>query len=88
MIAAGAILPKMPADFVFDHSFVISSFTMTIQRGFKVYNLKSKNTYLTSEMVEQIKKTNRGQSVVFENIIARDPEGIDREISSIVLTIN
>ncbi len=88
MIAAGAILPKMPADFEFDHSFVISSFTMTIQRGFKVYNLESKNTYLTSEMVEQIKKTNRGQSVVFENIIARDPEGIDREISSIVLTIN
>lgn len=61
---------------------------MTIQRGFKVYNLESKNTYLTNEMIDQIKKTNRGQSVVFENIIARDPEGVDREISPIVLTIN
>lgn len=88
MIAAGAILPKMPDDFDFDHYFVISSFTMSLQRGFKVYNLDSKNTYLTKEMIGQIEKTNRGQSIVFENIIVRDPEGKEREISPIVLTIN
>lgn len=88
MIAAGAVLPKMPEDFDFDLSFEITSFTMTIQRGFKVYNLKSKDTYLTAEMIAQIKKTNRGQSVVFENIMVKDPEGDEREISPIVLTIN
>ncbi len=88
MLAAGALTPKMPDDFDFDHSFVISSFTMTIQRGFKVYNLDSKNTYLTTEMIDQLKKTNRGQNVVFENIIARDPDGIERTLASIILTIN
>ena len=88
MIAAGALAPKMPDDFEFDHSFVISSFTMTVQRGFKVYNLDSKNAYLTTEMIDQIKQTNRGQSVVFENIMARDPDGIERTLSPIVLTIN
>ncbi|MBI9039200.1 MAG: hypothetical protein JEY97_13785 [Bacteroidales bacterium] len=88
MIAAGVISPKMPSDFEFDHSFVISSFTMTIQRGFKVYHFNSSNSYLTDEMIEQIKRTNRGQNIVFENIVARDPDGIDRTISPLVLTIN
>lgn len=88
MIAAGAISPKMPDDFEFDHTFVISSYTMTIQRGFKVYNFESKNSYLTNEMIDELKRTNRGQSVVFEKIIARDSEGGEREISPIVLTIN
>lgn len=87
MIAAGAISPKMPVDFEFDHSFVISSFTMTLQRGFRVYNFNSKNSYLTNEMIDQIKRTNRGQSIVFENIIVRDSDGNDRSISPIVLTI-
>jgi hypothetical protein len=88
IITAGVITPKMPDDFEFDHPFVIGSFTMTIQRGFKVYNYESKNPYLTSEMIEQIKRTNRGQNIVFENIIARDPNGIDRRLSPIVVTIN
>lgn len=88
MIAAGAVAPKMPDDFEFDHTFVISSFTMTIQRGFKVYNLESKNAYLTNEMIDELKRTNRGQSIVFEKIIARDSEGVEREIAPIVLTIN
>ena len=88
MIAAGVISPKMPSDFEFDHSFLISSFTMTIQRGFKVYHFNSSNSYLTDEMIEQIKRTNRGQNIVFEDIIARDPDGVERTISPIVLTIN
>jgi gliding motility-associated protein GldM len=88
MIAAGTLSPKMPADFEFDHSFVISSFTMTIQKGFRVYHFNSNNSYFTDEMIEQINRTNRGQNIVFENIVARDPDGIDRSLSPIVLTIN
>ncbi|MCD4680516.1 MAG: gliding motility protein GldM [Bacteroidales bacterium] len=88
LIVAGALSPQMPEDFDFDHSFVISSFTMTIQRGFKVYNYDSKNSYLTNEMIEQIKRTNRGQNIVFENIIVLDPSGFRRTLSAIVLTIN
>jgi len=88
MTADGVLSPKMPDDFDFDHSFVIKSFTMTIQRGFKVYNLKSKDAYLTKEMLAEIKRTNRGQNIVFENIVVRDPYNIDRILSPIVLTIN
>lgn len=88
MIAAGTITPKMPEDFEFDLSFEVTSFTMTIQRGFKVYNLNSNNSYLTDEMIQQIKRTNRGQNIMFENIIARDPDSLNRTLAPIVLTIN
>lgn len=88
MIAAGALSPKMPEDFDFDLSFEVISFTMTIQRGFKVYNFKAENSYLTDEMIEQIKRTNRGQNIVFENIVVRDPDSLTRTLAPIVLTIN
>lgn len=88
LIAAGAIIPRMPDDFDFASTFVVSSFSMSIQRGFKIYSLESKSAYLTSEMVDHIRRSNRGQSIVFENIVTRDSEGLEREISPIVLTIN
>ncbi|MFK5969350.1 MAG: gliding motility protein GldM [Candidatus Marithrix sp.] len=88
MIAAGALAPKMPDDFEFDLSFKIISFTMTIQRGFKIYNFKSTNSYLTDEMVQQLKRTNRGQNVVFENIVVSDPDSLNRTLAPIILTIN
>ncbi len=88
IIAAGAISPKLPDDFDFDYNFTISSFTMTIQRGFVTKHYNSNNAYLTTEMKEQILKTNRGQTIVFENIIALDPNKIIRQLSPIVLTIN
>ncbi len=88
MIAAATLSPKMPDDFEFDYPFVISSFTMAIQRGFRVYHFDSNNFYLTDEMTDQIKRANRGQNIVFENIVARDPDGIERTLSPIVLTIN
>lgn len=88
MIAAGALSPKMPEDFEFDIHFEVISFTMTLQRGFKVYNYNSEDSYLTDEMVQQIKRTNRGQNIVFENIVVRDPDDLERTLAPIVLTIN
>ncbi len=88
MIVAGALTPKMPEDFEFDIPFEVTSFTMTLQRGFKVYNFNSSTSYLTDEMIQQIKRTNRGQNIVFENIIVSDPNGLDRTLAPIVLTIN
>ena len=87
MLAAGGLAPKMPEDFDFDQTFVISSFTMTMQRGFQMYHYKSDNAYFTAEMRDQIKRTNRGQNIIFENIIARDPNGIDRKLAPIILSI-
>lgn len=88
LIAAGAIVPKMPSDFRFEIYFKISSFKMTIQRGFNVYHFVAENGILTEEMIEQIEITNRGQSLLFENIIAVGPYGDERSLSPIILTIN
>lgn len=87
MIAAGMLVAKMPDDFEFAYSFSIKSFTMTIQRGFNVTNYKSGNANLTEEMIQQVKRTNKGQKIVIEDIIAIDPLGSERLLSPIVLNI-
>jgi gliding motility-associated protein GldM len=87
MIAAGVIIPRMPDDFEFDHTFVIKSFTLTVQRGFKIYNFQSENDELTEEMILQLKQTNRGQNIVFEDIVAVNPFGDERILSPIILRI-
>lgn len=88
LLAAGAIVPSMPSDFGFNLYFEIISFELTIQRGFNVYHFTSDNGVLTDEMIEQIEITNRGQNLLFENIMARGPYGDERSLSPIILTIN
>ncbi len=88
LVAAGAIIPKMPEDFEFDLNYRIISFTMTLQRGLEVWSDKSNNNRLTEDMIKQIKSANRGQKVWFEKIVARGPDNIDRPLSPIILTIN
>lgn len=87
LMAAGAITPKISDDFEYDLSFEILSFQMTIQRGFNVYHFSATGGKFTSEMVEQIAKANNNQTVLFDNIIARGPDGVDRPLSPIFLTI-
>lgn len=87
MLAAGALVPKMPDDFDFDQTFVINSFTMTLQRGSENYRYKSRNSYFTAEMRRQIQRTNRGQNIIFEHITARDANGRIRKLAPIILTI-
>jgi len=88
LIAAGNIIPRMPDDFDFDYSFQIISFKMTMQRGFNVFNYESKSSKLTEEMVNEIRKTNRGQAIIFGEIVARGPDGADRILPPILLTIS
>jgi gliding motility-associated protein GldM len=88
MLAAGALAPKMPDDFDFDQTFVINSFVMTIQRGFQVLHFKSNNAYFTTAMKDQIERTNRGQNIIFDHIVAKDANGRKRSLAPIILTIN
>jgi gliding motility-associated protein GldM len=87
LIEAGKIIAKLPNDFEFDYSFQIISFQMSMQRGFYDYQYQSKSNKLTEEMITQIKNTNRGQQIIFENIIARGPEGINRVLSPLIIKI-
>jgi gliding motility-associated protein GldM len=87
LIAAGKIIARMPDDFEFDYAFRILSFRMTMQRGFNVYHYDSQSGNLTDEMIRQIKNTNRGQALIFEEIVARSPDGGNRILSPLVVTI-
>lgn len=88
LIAAGAVSPQLPEDFDFDYKFVVKSFTLSIQRGFKTLHFHSGSAYLTPEMIEEIRKTNRGQSIVFENVEVLDPFNASRVLAPIVLAID
>ena len=88
LIAAGAISPQLPEDFDFDFNFNVRSFTMSIQRGFKTFSFNATNAYLTPEMIDEIRKTNRGQKIVFENIEVLDPFKASRILAPIVLSID
>jgi len=88
LISAGNIIARMPDDFEFDYQFQIRSFKMTMQRGFNVNHYDSQSSRLTDEMIKQIKNTNRGQTIIFEDIIARSPDGADRTLSPLIISIN
>ena len=88
LLAAGAIVPKIPDDFEYNLAFQIRSFQMTIQRGFNIYHFSAEGGKLSDEMMEQIAKAKTNQTILFDNIIARGPDGADRPLSPIFLTID
>ena len=88
IIAAGAIIPKMPIDFDFEYPMTIVSFQMRLQRGFQNYQLSSQNNQLTVEMIDQIRRTNRGQIIIFDQIKAVGPANEELNLSPINLSIN
>lgn len=88
LIAAGRIVPKMPNDFEFEYPVKIKSFKLSMQRGFNKYTYDSKGERLTQEMIKQINKTNRGQILVFENIVASGPDDPNIILPSIIMTLN
>jgi gliding motility-associated protein GldM len=87
MIEAGKISIKMPNDFDFEYSSQIISFRMTMERGFTVSNYDAQSGNLTDEMIQQLRRTNRGQGVVFEDIIMRGSDGVNRTLSPLYITI-
>lgn len=87
ILSAGKIVPMMPADFEFNYAFQVVSFRMTMQRGFNTYNYDSPNGDLTEEMIAQIRKTNRGQVLLFEEIVVNGPENDKRNLPPFFITV-
>jgi gliding motility-associated protein GldM len=87
LISSGRISARMPSDFEFDYSYQVVSFKMNMQKGFTDYNMESQSNKLTDEMIQEIKRTNKGQIITFDNIIARGTDGVNIELSPIVLTL-
>ena len=89
LVEAGAIVPKMPSDFEFDLNYKVISFKMTmLLRGTEIWSDQSSNNRLTIDMINNIRSANKGQKIWFENIIARGPDNLDRQLAPIILTIN
>lgn len=87
LILSGKIVLTMPADFEFEYTYNILSFNMKMQRGFTDYQFESKSEKLTDEMKAELKKTNRGQIIIFDEIIARGPDGTNRTLAPLYLSI-
>lgn len=87
IISAGKIVPMMPADFDFNYAFQVVSFRLTMDRGFNTYNYNSPNESLTDEMIQEIRRTNRGQVLLFENIIVNGPGNDKRNLPPFFITV-
>jgi len=87
ILGAGQIIASMPPEFEFNFNFKILSFKLIMERGFETYTYESNNENLTDEMIQQIQRTNRGQILTFENIIALGPSNEKRELPSFYITV-
>ncbi len=88
LLIAGQLTARLPDDFEFDYPFEIKSFTMNLQKGFNSYRFESKSEKLTNEMKNEIKATNRGQVVVFDEIVVSEPGGGSRTLNPLILRLN
>lgn len=87
LIGAKKIIPMMPADFEFDYEFKVLSFRMTMQRGFNSYNYDASDENLTEDMIQQIRKSNRGQVLLFEEIVVEGPGNDKRNLPPFFITV-
>jgi len=86
MLAAGAIIPQMPADFEFQLDFIITSFTFVSIRSGDVFEELTKGNRLNDKMKNFLQTAKRGTKVWLENIYAKGPDG-NRKLATISLTI-
>ena len=86
--ASGGVIAKMPQDFDFEVSFIVTSFTMQTIVGTEAYPmLTARNNKFTPEMMSQINsKAKKGTKIYFENIMVKAPEG-NRKIADISIRI-
>ena len=87
LIAAGAIIPKMPEDFEFDLNFIIVSYTFTSVRSGDIFERQGRGNLLSDEMKNFIRASRRGTKIWLENIIAKGPDG-NRPLGTISLVLN
>jgi gliding motility-associated protein GldM len=87
VLASGAIIPRMPADFEFNLNFNIISFKFSGNRKGDVFDLPGTGNSLTSQMKDFIRASRRGDKVILEDIMARGPDGKTRKLNTIVLTL-
>lgn len=86
LIASGAIIPRMPQDFEFDLSPIITSFSFVSMRGSDIIQLEGKGNRLSEEMKKIIGNAKRGGRIWLEDIYCKMPDG-SRKLGTISLII-
>ncbi len=87
VLASAAIIPRMPSDFEFDLTFIVTSFKFSGNRKGDVFDLPGNGNSLTGPMKDFIRQARRGDKVILEDIFARGPDGKSRKLNSIVITL-
>jgi len=87
VLASGAIIPHMPTDFEFNLNFLVTSFKFSGNRKGDIQDFMSNNNVLTGQMKDFIRQARRGDKIIFEDIMAKGPDGKTRKLNSIVLTL-
>lgn len=86
LIAAACIIPTLQ-NFDFDLSFVITSFTMTMNVKGDLIEKNAFGNKFTADMIAMINAAAKGTKIYFENIKATCPDGATRSLSSINLKL-
>jgi len=87
VLASGAIIPRMPADFEFNLNFIITGFKFSGNRKGDIIDYASAGNSLTPQMKDFIRGARRGEKIILEDIFAKGPDGKTRKLNSIVLTL-
>lgn len=87
VLASGAIIPRMPADFEFNLNFIVTSFKFSGNRKGDIIDYDGNGNSLTAQMKDFIRGARRGEKVILEDIFAKGPDGKSRKLNSIVLTL-
>lgn len=87
VLASGAIIPRMPADFEFNLNFTITGFNFSGNRKGDIIDYSGNGNSLTGQMKDFIRGARRGEKIILEDIFAKGPDGKTRKLNSIVLTL-
>lgn len=87
VLASGAIIPRMPADFEFNLNFIVTSFKFSGNRKGDIIDYAGNGNSLTSQMKDFVRGARRGEKIILEDIFAKGPDGKSRKLNSIVLTL-
>jgi gliding motility-associated protein GldM len=65
----------------------VTSFNMSVSIGGVSNDIPSPNNLITDKMKEQIRLLRKGQKVIFEQIIGRGPDGKEKKLNDLVITV-
>ena len=88
LLAQSGLFAKMGDDFDFDLKYTVTQFTIARVKGGFYVDKHSKNNRITEEQMELIKGASKGDRLTIENIKAIGPDGRNKKLASIVITVD